>query len=367
MRIIQVIQKPQLRGAEIFASQLSNHLVARGHEVVMVCLFAGPSKLPFDGKIILLNRPPSKRFTDFLGWRTFAKIVNEFKPDIIQSNAGDTLKFCVLSKMFARWRGPIVFRNANKVSDFITSWQKLLLNKFFVGKVDHIISVSELCRQDFVKLYQVNEKRTVTIPIGVELANDNQDLAEDIRAIFENRKVIVNVASLVPEKNHTAFINLASALRKQPLDFVILIIGDGKLMPVLQSQIEQAGLTEYVRLLGYRQDVPAMMQHASVMVLPSLIEGLPGVILEAFYNKLPVIANNVGGISEVVKNHETGWLVNKGDEAGLLSAVLACLGDAKKAKLITNTAYQMVTRSFANSVIAERFEHVYQQIVNHGR
>ena len=74
MRIIQVIQKPQLRGAEIFASQLSNHLMEEGHEVIVICVMAGTAKLPFKGKVIYLNRPVSKRFLDVSGWRQLANL-----------------------------------------------------------------------------------------------------------------------------------------------------------------------------------------------------------------------------------------------------------------------------------------------------
>ena len=98
MKIIQLLQKPQLRGAEIFACQLSDHLVQQGHDVIVVTIFSGDSELPFKGEIINLDRPLGKRFYDIKGWRMFASMVKDFKPDIIQANAADTLKFAVSTK-----------------------------------------------------------------------------------------------------------------------------------------------------------------------------------------------------------------------------------------------------------------------------
>jgi L-malate glycosyltransferase len=169
LKILQLIQKPQLRGAEIFASQLSNHLLDEGHEVVMISLLPGESSLPFNGNIIRLDRPLSKRFIDVKGWRELAMHIQKFKPDVIQANAGDTLKFAVFSRLLFRWKVPIVFRNANKVSDFIATWPKLIFNKFLIIKVAHVISVSELCRQDFIKTYSPPHEKTTTVPIGIEI------------------------------------------------------------------------------------------------------------------------------------------------------------------------------------------------------
>ena len=102
MILFQIIQKPQKRGAEIFAAQLSEHLEKLGHTVILISLFEGVSELPFSGKKIQLNRPISKRWYDYEAWKQIARLVKEFKPDIIQCNAGDTLKFITLSKLFLR-------------------------------------------------------------------------------------------------------------------------------------------------------------------------------------------------------------------------------------------------------------------------
>jgi hypothetical protein len=72
LKILQLIQKPQLRGAEMFASQLSNQLMQAGHEVHLISLVEGNASLPFEGNHIRLNRPLNKRFVDIQGWKAFA-------------------------------------------------------------------------------------------------------------------------------------------------------------------------------------------------------------------------------------------------------------------------------------------------------
>jgi glycosyltransferase involved in cell wall biosynthesis len=362
VRIIQLVQKPQLRGAEIFASQLSSQFMLKKHEVIMICLQPGRSALPFDGEIVHLNRPGSSRLWDWEGWRHLARIIKELKPDIVQANAGDTLKYAVLSKMFFRWNVPIVYRNANKVSDFIDSFPKKLFNKFLVHRVNYVASVSELCRQDLIKLYTFSATRTITIPIGLNLSSVNKHLADDLKPVFSTGKILVHVASFVPEKNHLGLLRIVKRLLESGQNVKLILIGDGKLRNVIEEQIQQLELGNRVLVLGYRTDVMTIVANAHAFVLPSLIEGLPGVILEAMYCKTPVVAYDVGGISEVVRNNETGWLVKAGDEAGFVQAVSEVL-DVDVTD-VTNRAYEIVVREFDNRVIAERFEEVYRVVIS---
>jgi glycosyltransferase involved in cell wall biosynthesis len=363
MKIIQLIQKPQLRGADIFASQLSSHLQESGHEVLLISLLSGQAQLPFSGKHISLQRPVNKRFSDLQGWKVLAQYIKEFKPDVVQANAGDTLKYAVFSKLFFRWKAPIVFRNANKVSYFINSAPKLLFNKFLVQNVQQIISVSELCRQDFVKVYGYQPAKTTTVPIGINLQQVNRTIPPDITSFFSSGKILVHVASFVPEKNHIGLIKILHKLVVGGEDVKVMLIGDGKLRTTIEHQLVRMKLTERVLVAGYRTDVLSIIANAQALVLPSLIEGLPGVILEAMYCRTPVIAYNVGGISEVVKNKETGWLVKAGDEDGFAKAVKQVLNMPKaELSIVTEKAHQLVVQEYDNKVIAQRFLEVYKKV-----
>lgn len=363
LKILHLIQKPQLRGAEIFACQLSNHLLELGHEVKIVSLVRGNTTLPFKGEVIQLNRPLNRRFVDWAGWKMLATMIAEFKPDVIQANAGDTLKFAVFSKIMFGWRASVVFRNANKVSDFIDTWPKWIFNRFLVSRVSHVVSVSELCRVDFVRTYSFKENKTTTVPIGVELKPLTMHVPPDLVSIFASGKILVHVASFVPEKNHAGLLRMMKQLVSQGEEVKLVLIGDGRLRQTIQQQVKDLGLTDHVFLLGYREDVLSVMSHAHAFVLPSKIEGLPGVILEAMYCRTPVIAYEVGGISEVVKPGKTGWLVKAGDEATFVHAVDEVLKSITL-DAVKENAYSQVVGEYDNRVIANRFLKVYQKVMN---
>lgn len=368
MKILQLIQKPQLRGAEMFASQLSQNLTDEGHTCFMVSIFEGEAVLPFNGEFIKLNRPIRKRFFDWQAWKKLAEIIKEKNPDIIQANAGDTLKFAVFSKIFFGWKTPIVFRNANKISDFINSKFKYHLNNFFVKKVSYVISVSELCRLDFIKTFSFDPSKVKTVEIGVEISTQkekNLNIPSDLNSIFESNKVFLSVGSLVPEKNQLRLLEIFAKVQKIHSNCILLLIGKGHLEIRILEKIQSLQLTKNVFLLGYRNDVLQIMSNASALLMPSLIEGLPGVILEAQLSKLPVVAYNVGGISEVIENNKTGYLIPKNDEQQFTEAILDVLNDNNLSKnsVIKEKAYHQVLTKFDNKIIAKRFSEVYEEIL----
>jgi len=360
LRVLQLVQRPQLRGAEIFASQLSNCLIDEGHEVLMISLLPGDAILPFKGRLIKLNRHPRERFNDVAGWKQLANYIKEFRPDVVQANAGDTLKFAALSKLLFRWKVPVIYRNASKVGDYVDSWQKLYFNRFLLRQVRHVISVSELCRQDFIKTYSYLPDLTTLVPIGIDLHAVNESLPADLKSIFSSGKVLVHVGGFTPEKNHSGLIRIAKSLLDKGEDIKLLLIGHGRLRSLIKKEVKAKKLGDRIFLLGYRNDVLSIMRNASAFILPSNIEGLPGVILEALYCRLPVIAYDVGGVSEVVKPGETGWLVRAGDEEAFVSAVLSVLHSANLG-VVGKNAHDMVVNDYDNKVIALRFLDVYRK------
>jgi L-malate glycosyltransferase len=364
LRVLQIIQKPQLRGAEIFASQLSNHLIKSGDDVKIIALFPGEGKLPFDGELIRLDRPLNKRFYDFSGWRKLAKFIKAFKPDVVQANAGDTLKFAACSKLLFGWKAKLVFRNANKMGDFIDSRVKFLLNNFYVRRIDHTISVSENCRQDFIATFDFDPQRVTTVPIGVEMVKTDKKSPADLQDIFARGPVIINVGSLVKEKNHSALLRIFKEVCSGYEAAQLLIIGNGALRQGLEAEARSLQISDRVHFLGYRPDVLQIMQNSTVLAMPSLIEGLPGVILEAFYSQLPVVANDVGGVGEVIRSFDTGFLINKNDEASFAEAILKLLNDSQLRKSLADAAYSLVTTEFLNIQIASKFTDVYKIVSN---
>lgn len=360
MKILHLIQKPQLRGAEVFTAQLSTHLQKEGHDVVLVPVFSGNATLPFNGRVIPLNASQQKKYWDVKAWKNLATIIKTEKPDIIQSNAGDTLKYAVFSKLLYRWKQPIIFRNASTISLYIKSSIVKRLYRFIFRHTNRVISVSNASASDFGQLFPEAKGKIVTIPIGIEKeeAIDQKMFQNPFTGSQNAGPKLVHVGGFTFEKNHAGLLTIFEQVAKQLPLATLHLVGDGPLRSSIEALVQEKNLSDKVFFHGYQQQPLQWVQYADVLLLPSHIEGLPGVILEAFYCKTPVVAFDTGGIREIVKQDETGFLVEKGNEEAFATAVIQALQSEEKKYLIQN-AYSLVTTHYMNTAIAKRFLNIY--------
>jgi len=146
---------------------------------------------------------------------------------------------------------------------------------------------------------------------------------------------IICVARLSPEKGHSILISALGGLNEEGADFRCLLVGSGPLEASIRAMIDGAGLTDKVILCGALapKDVYRHVAESDISVLASWGEGIPLVLLEAFAQGRPVVATDVGGIPEIVKDGVTGRLVPAGDVRALKEAISELLDhplDAEK-------------------------------------
>lgn len=361
MKIIQLIQKPQRRGAEIFAAQLSQQLSELDHEVLLVSIFKGKADLPFSGTKIELNRPLSNRLFDLKGWKFLAKTIKEFKPDIIQANAADTLKFSVFSKLVFGWRTPIIYRNANQMGDFIKGRIHRKFNQFLINQILGVISVSEASQKDFHQNFKFPEAKSIRIPIGIDSKEIDEKLKEKPTQTLP-KSFLIQIGGWVPEKDPLGMLDIFSRLSNPDINLILL--GSGPLENSLRDKIGQLELKNRVKLIPSHPNIFPLLRKASALAMPSHIEGLPAVILEAMNLKIPVTAYGVGGIPEVLKNGESGWCVPPNDQNGFLAALEEVLAlDAESKETILSNAFQLVTSEYSLDKIALQFEDFYSRLI----
>jgi L-malate glycosyltransferase len=366
LKVLHLIQKPQLRGAEVFASQLSSHINQSGNTAIIVSIFNGKANLPFRGSINTLNGNPGRRMFDFAAWKKLAQIIREEMPDIIQANAGDTLKYAVFSKLFYRWRQPIVFRNASTISLYIKTLPQRVWNNFQFRFTERIISVSNASANDFSRLFPAHKHKVVTIPIGIEHTVSSKGSNGMINGHLKSdgkQLKIVHVGGFSFEKNHSGLVEIFELVLQKVPSATLRLVGDGPLKKQTEQLARSKGLDKNIVFCGFQADPMQYIRNADVLVLPSIIEGLPGVILEAFYCKIPVVAYDVGGVREIVRNDDTGRLVKKGDQKEFADKIIEASFHTPQNDALVENAHKLVLSKYLNTQVAKEFMTVYQSIV----
>jgi len=351
-----------LRGAEVFACQLSEQLIKLGHSVDVMILF-GDKIAPLDYSVsfLFLHADENRRWFNFKAYKKLAQVIKKNKYDIVQANAGDTLKYASLSKKIYKWKSTLIFRNANKLGDFLTSNPKKIINAWLMKEVDFVASVSQECLSNFLQFFPDFKNRIEYLPIGIKIITPPKYLSLSQIDIEGKGPFILHVARFMPEKNHFGLVSIFSNILTSYPDAKLLLIGEGKTKENIINLVSEKKLNKSILFLGERKDVLSIMSCCDMLVLPSLIEGLPGVILEAFLQKLPVIAYNVGGIKELIKNNQTGWIVPKNNQTDFLDAIKKCLESNNNT--LKNSAYDIAINKFSINNISDRFVFIYNKLI----
>ena len=189
------------------------------------------------------------------------------------------------------------------------------LNRFLFTNVltDVVVNSQEIGRS----LKQGNEawfpeSKMTLIYNGVDF-NKTWDKEKKLYHKNGDEIVIGNAGRLTEQKGQKYLIEVAELLKKDGVNFIILIAGEGELRQQLQNSINEKGLQEQVKLLGHVEDMASFMNSLDVFVFPSLFEGSANTLIETIYYEVPVIAWDVSSNKEVISQGQNGQLVKVGD------------------------------------------------------
>lgn len=224
------------------------------------------------------------------------------------------------------------------------------------------IPVSQVTAQDLRKMFDMPVHKQQVIHNAITPTAFNAHSDPDLRArLLGNHAgpLILVPARLEKQKGHTYLLQAATAVP----DAKFILAGDGSERAQLEAQVQTLGLASRVIFLGYRQDIPQLLACCDLVVLPSIFEGLPLVILEAMAASKPVIATRVGGTPEVVRDGETGLLVPPADPAALAQAICALLANPTRAQQLAAAGCALVQQEFLAETLVKRTTHVYEELL----
>ena len=205
------------------------------------------------------------------------------------------------------------------------------------------------------------------------VAAGNRDRGRRALKINDGTKVVVCVASLTTPKGHRCLLDAwARIVANDRHDQVtpasqnsaqLVLVGEGPLRPQLQQQAETLGISNTIRFLGYREDVPDLIQAADVCTLASQLEGLGSSLIDAMLAARPVVTTTAGGIPELLENKSSpvAWAVRPNDAAALANALRTALTSTAVAAHRAACARRHATQHFTADRMVRKTLELYEQ------
>lgn len=176
--------------------------------------------------------------------------------------------------------------------------------------------------------------------------------------------VITCVARFEPVKNHGMLLEAARILKLHGTAFELWLIGGGSGRAAWEARCAEWGIAKQVRFLGYRDDIPALLAASDIGTLTSLKEGIPRAALEAMVVGLPVVATRVNGTREVVRDGDTGFLVEVDDVAGLANALERLLLNPELRARMGERGRRVVLAEYDEADIVNNLERIYREVLS---
>lgn len=368
MRVLQLLPYRFWGGPELQSFQLAAELHKAYNYTTDALFFYGKHSNTEDLAIakdkarefnIHLKLVPHPSYSEiFKARQELAQLLQKEKYDILVSSG----YFCDILAVGQNVKKICLFHGWTAQNSKVKLFEKI--DRFCLSKFDAVACVSKAQETDLAR-YNSHVKNISNCldPQSLKPAFSRQLFMEKL-GLKEPCQIILTVGRLSPEKGQ----NLAlSALAKIPFhekNIHWVFIGSGFSEKNLRLQSVQLGLQNNTHFLGLIPEAYRWMAAADLFVLPSLREGLPVALLEAFSQKVPVIATDVGGNSELVQDQRTGALVPSGQSDLLAQAVMDFFSHPQYKTEWPEKAYAHLQNNFTVKQQAERWHEVIQKVIS---
>lgn len=279
-------------------------------------------------------------FYDLKAFFALIKILRHEHPDIVHTHTSK-------AGMLGRWaaffaRVPIIIHTPHGHVFWgyfgrCKTLSYIILERLTACITDKIIALTEREKKDHLHFLIASEDKFSVVHSGINLDRfsnlsvDSADMKRKLR-IPEGNLVVGTAGRLTPVKGQRYLIEAARKIVDVRLDTTFVFLGDGELLDELKNMTTKLSVEENIKFLGWRQDVAEVMSTFDIFVLPSLNEGMGRVLVEAMALGKPIVASNVGGITDLVIDGKNGFLVPAGDVETMVVRINDLLESPEKRK-----------------------------------
>ena len=354
MKILQVIPYFCFGGAETMCENLTYALLKLGHDVTVVSLYdeQTPIARRMEAAGVRLLYLDKKLGLDLSMVPKLMKILHQEKPDVVHTHL-DVIKYAVAAAKLCGIRRCIhtVHNVAHEEAE--GRLQKIINTVYFKLGWSVPVALSPEVRKTILSFYGLKEDHVPMIYNGVDLGNCCPK--EDYR--LAEPACLLHIGRFNHQKNHRGLLEAFVQVLKEYPDCSLNLIGDGELLEEIQQYANTLGIQDKIHFLGNQTNVYPFLREADLFLLPSKFEGMPMTIIEAMGTGLPIVASNVGGVPDMLKDGISGLLVSCEPES-IAQAVLQLLNSKDLRKTLGTNALED-SRVFGADHMAQCYCDVY--------
>lgn len=238
--------------------------------------------------------------------------------------------------------------------------KNIVKHRFLINNLaDGIIVNAAMTKELYVDKNWFDKNFTHVIYNGIEPEHDCDPISFD--TMHPGKLIILSVGRLVKQKGFQYLISAAKILKEQRDDFLIVILGEGKMRETLKIQAEELGVSDCIQLPGFVRNVGPYMKGCDIFVLPSLYEGLSNAAIEAMSYAKPAVLSEINGSREIVTPGENGYIVPPKDDTALARALLDLLDSEERRAVFGNCARVHVNERFSIEGMVDKLEKLFQE------
>lgn len=314
-----------------------------------------------------------RRITPFYDLKAFfslIKILRYEHPDIIHTH---TSKAGILGRWAAFFaRVPIIIHTPHghvfwgyfgrrKASFYI------ILERLTACITDKIIVLTQREKKDHLHFHIAPEDKFSVVHSGINLGRffnlsiDSADMKRKL-GISEGNLVVGTAGRLTHVKGHRYLIEAAGKIVDVRPDTTFVFLGDGELLDELKNMASRLGIEENVKFLGWRSDVAEVMSTFDIFVLPSLNEGMGRVLVEAMALGKPIVASDVGGITDLIVDGKNGFLVPTGNVETMVARIDDLLENPEKRKKMGKNGKSRSV-NYSSDLMVKKIDRLYRAVL----
>lgn len=243
-----------------------------------------------------------------------------------------------------------------------TSFSK---KKYNHPSIKRILSVSQAVQDILAPTIEDKSKLNI-VHSGIDITKFDSAEKGVLRKelnLPSSTKIIANIAAIAPHKDYHTFVDAAAIIkRRHPETFFLIIGGDGGEQAAIEAYIQSKKLSDTIKLLGFRKDIPAILPDIDVFLYTSKEEGLGTTLLDVLACGVPIVATIAGGIPEIIQHQKNGLLAPVKDAQKLANGVSTILCEANLAKAYVAEGKERV-KVFSKEMTALKTMAVYREII----